>query len=126
MTQCTKFSFSPFRHFSEGFDVRVTERHNLDIILVTIRKLLLLLLLFIIIIKVKTENYMFQAIKINNYQNLLATKNNRTVTFIINQFKVSICSSTFLPCISPDKTLRILIINYHYYYYVSNSCSTQP
>ena len=52
---------------------------------------------------------MFQAIKINNYQNLLATKNNRKVTFIINQFQVSICSSTFSPCISPDKTLRIVL-----------------
>ena len=52
---------------------------------------------------------MFQAIKINNYQNLLATKNNRKVTFIINQFEVSICSSTFSPCIIPDKTLRIVL-----------------
>ena len=52
---------------------------------------------------------MFQAIKINNYQNLLATKNNRKVTFIINQFQVSICSSPFSPCISPDKTLRIVL-----------------
>ena len=52
---------------------------------------------------------MFQAIKINNYQNLLATKNNRKVTFMINQFQVSICSSTFSPCISPDKTLRIVL-----------------
>ena len=52
---------------------------------------------------------MFQAIKINNCQNLLATKNNRKVTFIINQFQVSICSSTFSPCISPDKTLRMVL-----------------
>ena len=52
---------------------------------------------------------MFQAIKINNYQDLLATKNNRKVTFIINQFQVSISSSTFSPCISPDKTLRIVL-----------------
>ena len=63
----------------------------------------------IIIIKVKAKNYMFQAIKINNYENLLATKNNRKVTFIINQFQVSICSSTFSPCINPDKTLRIVL-----------------
>ena len=52
---------------------------------------------------------MFQAIKIYNYQNLLATKNNRKVTFSINQFQVSICSSAFSPCISPDKTLRIVL-----------------
>ena len=60
-------------------------------------------------IKVKAKNCMFQAIKINNYQNLLASKNNRKVTFIRNQFQVSICSSTFSPCISPDKTLRIVL-----------------
>ena len=52
---------------------------------------------------------MFQALKINNYQNLLATKYNREVTFIINQFQESICSSTFSPCISPNKTLRIVL-----------------
>ena len=52
---------------------------------------------------------MFQAIKMNNYQSLLATKSNRKVTFIINQFQVSIFSSTFSPCISPDNTLRIVL-----------------
>ena len=79
------------------------------VIFIIIIIIIIINIIIIIIIKIKAKNYMFQAIKINNYQNLLAAKNNRKVTFIMNQFQVSICSSTFSPCISPDKTLQIVL-----------------
>ena len=78
-------------------------------------KKIIITIIIIIIIKVKAKSYMFQAIKINNYQNLLATENNRKVTFLIDQFQVSICSSTFSPCISPEKTFTNSTLTIHQY-----------